>query len=299
MLEDANGLIPSGDALSAPAVEHRFVDTGLVKLHVACVGPPDGQPIILLHGFPDHWIGWKHQIPALAAAGYRLIIPDQRGYNTSDKPAGVRAYALGRLVEDISLLARAMEIERFHLIGHDWGGIVAWALAAERPAQVKKLVILNAPHPDALFGYALRSPTQFLRSAYVGFFQFPWLPEALLAARGSKVLERAVVGMARPGAFSAEDLALYRQAWRQPRALTSMLNWYRALRYRPSYPEMIKTPTLVLWGRKDTALEPGLADASARRCTDARVVFLPEATHWLHREMPGVVNAEILDFLGG
>jgi pimeloyl-ACP methyl ester carboxylesterase len=292
-------MIPFSDEFSGPSVEHRFVDTGLVKLHVACIGPSDGQPIILLHGFPDYWIGWKHQIPPLAAAGYRLIIPDQRGYNTSDKPAGVRAYSLGRLVEDVSLLAKAMNIERFHLIGHDWGGIVAWALAAERPAQVEKLVILNAPHPDALFGYALRSPTQFLRSAYVGFFQFPWLPEALLGASGSRVLERALVGTARPGTFAEEDLALYRQAWRQPRALTSMLNWYRALRYRPSYPDKIDTPTLVLWGRKDTALEPGLAEASARHCRDARVVFLPDATHWLHREMPGVVNAEILDFLGG
>jgi pimeloyl-ACP methyl ester carboxylesterase len=290
---------PAPDAPSSPAVEHRFVDAGLVKLHVAIVGPPDGQPVILLHGFPDHWIGWKHQIPALAAAGYRLIIPDQRGYNTSDKPAGVRPYALRRLVEDVLLLAKALDIERFHLIGHDWGGIVAWGVAAEAPARVERLVILNAPHPDALFGYALRSPTQFLRSAYVGFFQFPWLPEALLSARGSKILERALVRTARPGAFFDEDLALYRQAWRQPRALTSMLNWYRALRYRPSYPDLIDTPTLVLWGEKDTALEPGLAEASARHGADARVVFFPDATHWLHREAPQAVNEQILDFLAG
>lgn len=286
------------DPSAAASVTFRFVTAGRLRLHVAIAGPADGVPVVLLHGFPDHWIGWRHQIDALALAGYRVIVPDQRGYNLSDKPKGLRAYALDRLVGDLVGLADALDIERFNLVGHDWGGIVAWAAAASKPERVERLVVLNAPHPDAIFRYAVRSPTQFIRSSYAAFFQFPWLPEALLRAGDYNLLRKALLGTALPGTFSDEKLDLYRRAWRQTGSLTAMLNWYRALRYRRLYPETITAPTLVLWGKRDPALEAGLAADSAQPCRDARIEYLPDARHWPHREATDFVNAELLAFLG-
>lgn len=236
------------------ALEHRFVNLGSIQLHVVQFGPPKGRPVMLLHGFPDFWIGWKRQLGALASAGYRVIIPDQRGYNSSDKPRAIGEYALGKLVGDVVALADALGLERFYLVGHDWGGIVAWATAAIVPHRLDKLVILNAPHPSVLLPYSLQSPTQVLRSSYAAFFQIPLLPEAVLSAHRSALLVRALKGSSRQGAFDDEDVAAYRQAWEQPEALTSMLNWYRALRFGPSLPQRVTTPTLVIWGVQDQAL---------------------------------------------
>ncbi|MHB9363715.1 alpha/beta hydrolase [Mesorhizobium sp. LNJC403B00] len=203
---------------------------------------------MLLHGFPDFWIGWRRQIDALATAGFRVIVPDQRGYNTSDKPKAIREYTLPKLVGDVVAIADALGIGRFHLVGHDWGGIVAWAAGAKLPHRLERLVILNAPHPEVLLAHSLRSPTQFLRSSYAAFFQLPLLPEAFLGAGRSALLARALIKSSRTDAFTAEEIAEYRQAWERPGALTGMLNWYRALRFRPSLKERITTPTLVLWG---------------------------------------------------
>jgi pimeloyl-ACP methyl ester carboxylesterase len=279
-------------------LEHRWIQAGPIRLHVVLAGPQTGTPVFLLHGFPDAWFGWRHQIDALAEAGYRVVAPDQRGYTTSAKPHGPRRYALDALTADVAALADALAIDRFHLVGHDWGGIVAWAMGALMPERLERLVILNAPHPEALFPYALRHPSQFLRSLYAAFFQFPALPEAALRARDFALMERALVASARPGTFGAVDLAAYREAWRHPGALTAMLNWYRALRFRPRLEQRIAVPTLVLWGLKDTALEAGLAERSLSYCDNGRLVTFPEATHWLQREEAGAVNVELLAFLG-
>ncbi|KEQ07429.1 alpha/beta fold hydrolase [Pseudorhizobium pelagicum] len=279
--------------------EHRFVNVGSLRLHVVQFGPAGGRPVMLLHGFPDFWIGWRRQIDALASAGYRVIVPDQRGYNTSDKPGGVREYALPRLVGDVVALADALGVERFHLIGHDWGGIVAWATGATLPHRLDKLVILNAPHPEVLLAHAVHSPTQFLRSSYVAFFQIPLLPEAVLGARRSALLVRALRGSSRQGAFEEEDIVEYRHAWEQPEALSSMLNWYRALPFRPSLKARIVTPTLVIWGLQDKALEFGLAQRSLALCEDGKLELFAQATHWVHREESGAVNAALTAFLDG
>lgn len=279
--------------------QHRRISLGPLRLHVVEAGPVTGRPVVLLHGFPDHWIGWRHQIEALAGAGFRVIVPDQRGYNESDKPKGVRAYAIAKLLGDLEGLAEALGLDRFHLVGHDWGGIVGWAAGATKVERLEKLVILNAPHPEVLFAHALRSPTQFLRSSYAAFFQFPLLPEAVLSARNFALLRRALLSSSRPGAFTPDDIEAYRQAWAQPGALTGMLDWYRALRFRPNLRERIAVPVLVLWGLKDQALEPGLADRSLALCDDGRLQTFPDATHWLHREEPAAVNEAILAFLGG
>ncbi|MBB3934594.1 alpha/beta fold hydrolase [Aureimonas phyllosphaerae] len=279
------------------APTHRTIHCNGLRLHVVQAGPASGPPVVLLHGFPDFWIGWRPQMKALAEAGFRVIVPDQRGYNLSDKPKGVGAYALPKLVGDVLALSDALGHERFDLVGHDWGGIVAWTLAAKAPHRLRRLAILNAPHPEALFPHALRSPTQFLRSGYAAFFQFPLLPEAVLGARRFAVMVRALRQTGRPDAFTSADLDLYREAWSRPGALTGMLNWYRALRLRPRVQERITVPTLILWGLQDTALERGLADRSLRFCDNRRLETFRDATHWLHREEPGRVNAALLSFL--
>ncbi|WAJ27986.1 alpha/beta fold hydrolase [Antarcticirhabdus aurantiaca] len=278
-------------------IDHRQINLRGVRLHVAQAGPADGPPVLLLHGFPDFWIGWRSQIEALAGAGYRVVVPDQRGYNTSDKPKGIREYALPKLLDDVAALADALGHERFHLVGHDWGGIVAWAAGARMPDRLDTLVILNAPHPEALFPYAMRSPSQVLRSSYAAFFQFPILPEAVLSVRRCALLVRALERTSRPGTFPPEDIEAYRQAWERPGAIGAMLNWYRALRFRPRMSERIGVPTLVLWGLRDQALEPGLAEASLAFCDDGRLQTFPAATHWLQREEAAAVNAALLSFL--
>ncbi|NDV89422.1 alpha/beta fold hydrolase [Aurantimonas aggregata] len=280
-------------------IEHRFVTAGSTRLHVVQAGPADGKPVMLLHGFPDFWIGWRQQIQALASAGYRVIVPDQRGYNTSDKPKGIREYTLPKLLGDFAGLADALGFERLHLVGHDWGGIVGWAAGAKLPHRLDKLVILNAPHPEALFPHALRSPTQFLRSSYAGFFQFPLFPEIILSAGRSAVLVRALGRTSRRDAFTDEDLAEYQRAWEQHGSLTAMLNWYRALRFRPIMKEQITTPTLVLWGMRDHALEPGLAQRSLSFCDNGHLLTFDKAAHWVHREEVSAVNAALVSFLDG
>jgi pimeloyl-ACP methyl ester carboxylesterase len=281
--------------------EHARRRVGEVSLHVVEAGPPDGPLAILLHGFPEFWYGWRRQIGPLAAAGLKVVAPDQRGYNLSDKPQGVESYAVDRLAADVIGLAGALGRERFRLVGHDWGGVVAWRVAALPPERVERLAILNAPHPQAFGPYARAHLSQALRSAYIGFFQLPVVPEAALRAGGFALMRQALLRSSRPGAFTDEDLARYEAAWREPGALTATLNWYRAVRLKPerSGDGRIRCPTLVIWGRRDSALEPGLAEASAALCDDARVVWHDRATHWVQHEEPEAVNAALAEFLTG
>lgn len=282
---------------SADVTTHVLMANG-IRLHCAEAGPESGPLVLLLHGFPEHWWGWRKQIPALAEAGFRVVAPDQRGYNLSDKPQGVRLYALDALAADVVALVRACGRERCHLVGHDWGGLVAWWVATRHPGTVERLVIMNAPHPSILGAYARSHLSQALRSAYVGFFQLPWLPERLLAASDFASLRRALRSSSLKGTFPDEDLSVYARAWSQPGALTAMLDWYRALRHRPrvSAPG-VAAPTLLLWGEQDQALERGLAEASLRVCENGRGVYFPHATHWLHLEIPEDVNGALTDFL--
>ena len=204
--------------LDEAVLRHGRHDTGAVTLHVVEAGPADGPAVILLHGFPEFWFGWRHQIGALAAAGHRVVVPDQRGYATSDKPEGIDAYRGVRLAGDVVGLADALGIDRFRLVGHDWGGVVAWATAALHPGRVERLAVLNAPHPDTWGLYALTHPTQALRSAYVGLFQLPRLPEALLSAGRHRALRRSLLESSRPGTFTEADLDRYVEAWSKPGA---------------------------------------------------------------------------------
>ncbi len=282
-------------------ITHRFIPTNGVRLHVAEAGPQDGPLVVLLHGFPEFWYGWRRQIPALAAAGFHVVAPDQRGYNLSDKPAAVQDYATQILAADVVGLFDACGADRALLVGHDWGGGVAWTVAEQHPDRLRALAVLNCPHGQALREVLGRSPRQALRSWYMAAFQIPWLPEKLLGARGARRLGRAMRGTARRGTFSREDMTRYQEAWLQPGALTAMINWYRAgLRHpAPRSPAAIEPPTLLIWGEQDTALGTEFIEPICRPCADIRVERLPDASHWVQHEEPDAVNALLVEFLDG
>ena len=261
---------------------------------------------MLLHGFPDFSYGWREQMPAIAAAGFRAVAPDMRGYNRSDKPRGVAAYDLAHLADDIAALIGALGHDRAHaVIGHDWGGIVAWQLAATHRELVDRLVIVNAPHPRVL-RRELRTLDQLVRSSYAVFFQLPVLPELLLRANGYALVLRALRReVHRPGALTDADVERHRDALAQPGALTAMLNYYRATgrrmiglrRPRRRASSLTVQPTLIVWGDLDPFLNQRFVEGLEQWVPALRVVRFPTAGHWVHLDEPERVNAEITGFL--
>jgi pimeloyl-ACP methyl ester carboxylesterase len=284
--------------IAAAPLESMRLTTNGVGLDVVVAGPADGPPVLLLHGFPEFWYGWHRQIGPLARAGCRVLVPNQRGYDTSDKPPGVDAYGLDTLAADAIGLADAVGGRPLHVVGHDWGGLVAWWTALRHPQRVASLTVLNAPHPAAFARYLKAHPSQRRRSRYIAFFQLPWVPELALRANGCARLRSALVRTSRRGTFSDADVARYVEAWQRPGALTAMLNWYRGLRRaRPGRVDdpRIHVPTRVLWGERDRFLEAGLGDASLELCTQSRGRRgFPDASHWLQHEEPDEVVREIL-----
>jgi pimeloyl-ACP methyl ester carboxylesterase len=279
---------------------------------------------VLLHGFPEFWYSWRRQMRALASEGRRVVAPDQRGYNLSDKPEGVDAYRIDELAADVAGLVRHLGARRAVVAGHDWGGAVAWHLARTRPEVVERLAVLNAPHPRA-YRRELRSLDQLLRSWYVFFFQLPRLPEAAIRAFDYAVLERVLRrGPTRPDAFEPDEIAAYKAALDRPGALTAAVNWYRAnLRGpasgigggasgdsakvrgeeaaadRASAPrDPVDVPTLVIWGMRDRYLSPVLLDGLGRWVSDLTVERLPDVGHWVTAEAPGRVSALLAGFFG-
>lgn len=290
-------------------VEFRAFYTRDVILFGAIAGPEDGEPVVLLHGFPDFWLGWARQIRPLVEAGYRLIIPDQRGYNHSEKPDDVDAYRLRETGTDVIDLLNAAEIERAHLVGHDWGGAVSWWVAEHHSDRLETVSILNCPHSRVL-GKALMGnhPRQMLRSWYIALFQLPRVPEMLAKVKNFGLLQKAL-DSASPGAFTEEELAMYRRTWGREGALTAMLNWYRAARRETlerredgelhrAQPGGITTPTQIIWGVHDAALDRSLVEPSAALCESAQVQWVDDATHWVQRDRPGVVTERLLEFWG-
>jgi len=284
-------------------LEHHYVNTNDITLHVVQAGPAAGEVVVLLHGFPEFWYGWRHQIPFLAEAGYRVWAPDQRGYNLSDRPRAVGAYNLDLLAADVAGLIEASGRERVYVVGHDWGAAVAWWVALKYPELLKKLVILNVPHPVVMKRYARTHFRQMLKSWYILFFQLPWLPERLLGEDGFEVATEMLKATSRQGSFSEAELAQYRRAWDRPHALRGMINWYRALFRTPQTERMdslrVTVPTLIIWGRHDVALEWEMARLSLEMCDDGHLETLEEATHWVQHDEPHRVNELIQGFLAG
>jgi len=272
-----------------------------VQLHVQVAGPDDGSLVVLLHGFPEFWYGWRHQIPVLAEAGYRVLIPDQRGYNRSGTPRAVGAYDLDLLASDVCALIDAAGRDRAAVVGHDWGAMVGWYLAHTHPERLRRLAVLNVPHPRVFRDTLRSSPAQLLRSTYALIFQLPALPEWLLGRNDGQLLAALLRGSSHPGTFDDTDLAIYRQAWRRPGRLRGMLNWYRAAGRRalrtapPSAP--VEVPTLVVWGAQDVALSRRMAAPSAAMCVDSRLEIIDTATHWVQHDAPDLVNRHLLDHL--
>ncbi len=279
-----------------PGILHRTIDVGEVKLHIAELG--SGPLVVLLHGFPECWISWRNQMPALAAAGFRVVAPDLRGYGGSDKPSGVKAYGVESLARDIAGLIAALGESRAHLVGHDWGGIVAWHLAMWHPERVDKLVILNVPHPQKMRA-GLRTLRQLRKSWYFFFFQLPVLPEARLR-RGEFELLRKLFRFhpARRSAYDDEDIEALVSAMAQPGAATAAINYYRAaarVRTRPLQP--IEKPVLIIWGQLDKNLGAELAQPSAKWVPNARVELIAFAGHFVQADAPARVNELLLEWL--
>ncbi len=274
-----------------------FENSG-VRLHAIVAGPPDGRVAVLLHGFPEFWYGWRKQIGPLAAAGFRVIVPDQRGYNLSSKPRGVAAYALPELVSDVIAIADQLGQQKIFLAGHDWGAAVAWSTALLHPERITKLAIVNVPHPSVMRRYVYTRLQQTMRSWYIFFFQIPWLPEALFSSFDFRAGARALLSSSRPGTFSPEDLAQYRAAWSQPGAFRAMIHWYRAaIRYRMPFPDRtVRVPTRILWGERDRFLLLEMARESLRYCTNAELFTFAKATHWLQHEEPEEVSQLLVEF---
>jgi pimeloyl-ACP methyl ester carboxylesterase len=283
-------------------MENQQITVNGINLHVVQDGPSTGQLVILLHGFPEFWYGWRRQIPYLAAAGYRVWAPDQRGYNLSDKPDGIAAYSLDKLGADVIGLMDAAGQETAFVVGHDWGAAVAWWVAAIYPSRLARMVIINVPHGAVLTKHLRRNFAQIRKSWYMFFFQLPYLPETLIRLLNWNWLAQVLKSSSRPGTFSHDDLEIYRQAWSQPKALTSMINWYRSVMQKPPTPPetpRITVPTLLIWGAQDKFLGWELAQPSIDLCDDGRLVFFEEATHWVQHEESEQVNELIVEFFRG
>ena len=284
-------------------LEKQFIKVSDIQLHVVMAGPEDGEPVVLLHGFPEFWYGWKKQISFLAEQGYRVIVPDQRGYNLSDKPDGVRHYDLDILAQDIVNLATVLGYDKINLVGHDWGAAVSWWVATLFPDKLKKLIILNVPYPTVMANQILEGNlAQLLKSWYMGFFQIPFLPETIAGLSDYSMMANAMQESANPGSFSTEDMNAYRRAWSQPGAMTAMMNWYRAIARNPiendnHIERRIVTTTLMLWGEKDQFLGKELAEPSIQLCDDGELIFYPDASHWLQHDEADSVNKEVHRFL--
>jgi len=287
-----------------PGIRHERVDVGGVKLHCAVAGDP-GRPLMLfLHGFPEFWAAWRRPMLHFAARGWLCVAPDLRGYNLSDKPAGVEPYRAKHLIADVLALGAHYVAGKFTLVAHDWGGAVAWGVATGHPHKLERLVMINSPHPYVFWRELSNNPAQQRASEYMNLFRLP-KAERVLSENGYARLA---------GAFGHLDAAWrdeLAQAWAQPGALTGGLNYYRA---SPLYPPtaddpgarklqlkpedfMVRVPTLVLWGERDTALLTGCLEGLGECVPDLRLRRVPDASHWIVHEKPGLVCSEIEKFV--
>jgi pimeloyl-ACP methyl ester carboxylesterase len=280
-------------------IRERFIRTNGVKLHVKEAGPEDGPMILFLHGFPEFWYAWRKQIGYFAEKGYLAVAPDQRGYNLSDKPKGIEAYKLDELAKDAVGLIDAYRRDKIFLVGHDWGASVSWWTALKYPERLKKLVIMNVPHPKVMGTNLLRNPKQIQKSWYIFFFQLPMAAEKLAESNNYEWPLDMIRESSRPGAFTPEELEKYREAFAKPGAFSAMVNWYRAsLQARNEIPEsfQVRVPMLLLWGVNDTALLDEMADQSMKYCPEGRLLKFDQASHWIQHEEAGTINPMLDDF---
>lgn len=292
-----------------PHLTHRYAIVNGVRLHYVTAGK--GRMILFLHGFPEFWYAWKNQLAEFGTT-YRVVAPDMRGYNLSEKPASVDDYRLSILVEDVKALADHLKAKPFILVGHDWGGVVAWAFALTYPHYLDRLIIINAPHP-AIFQRELReNPAQQKASQYMLLFRRPDAEQILSANQYAALVQAVLAQGLQRGYFTEEDRKAYLAAWSQPGALTGGLNYYRAARVGPPSPAdetshtewaqefphgLIRVPTLVIWGEQDTALLTGNLNGLDQYVTSLTIHRIPDASHWVVHEKPELVNSLIRAFI--
>ncbi|MEL6131246.1 MAG: alpha/beta fold hydrolase [Cyanobacteria bacterium J06628_4] len=277
---------------------HGKITTNGIQLHYVTQG--EGPLMLLLHGFPEFWYSWRHQIPEFAR-DHTVVALDLRGYNDSDRPQSRSAYHMDELVADVKGAIASLGYDRCILVGHDWGGAIAWQFVYRYPAQVDRLIILNLPHP-AKFAQGLRTWQQLARSWYILFFQLPLLPELLLQANLSRSMEQTFRGMAiDKSAFSDADIKAYTTALAKPGALTAALNYYRnllPLLLSPTdWPILFQTRTLMIWGENDVALGKELTEGTEDYVQDFQIRYIPNCSHWVQQEQPQLVNHYIRTFL--
>src|ERR1051326_6878799 len=281
-----------------PTWRETTIETNGIRLHAAIEGE-HGPLVVLLHGFPECWYSWRQYLHPLAEAGFRAVAPDMRGYNLSDKPGGVLNYQLPILTSDVMGLIQALGEQKAIIVGHDWGGVVAWRFAMDYPQAVEKLVVCNAPHPARMAG-ELRHFRQLRKSWYIFFFQLPWLPDAMLRSNARLFLERGMRGSAvRKEAISDADLDVYAAAISQPGAATAMIAYHRPLaRWGRNLPlRQIDAPALLIWGEEDIALGKPLTEGNERFVPNLRVHRIPNCGHSVQQEAVEEVEQALLDFV--
>ena len=277
---------------------HQYIVTNGIRLHYVTQG--EGPLIVLLHGFPEFWYSWRYQIPFLAEHGYTVVAPDLRGYNETDKPR--KGYDIPTLLRDIEGLVRGLGQQKACIVGHDWGGVLAWAFAMNYPEITESLIVMNAPHPAAMMR-EMRTFKQLRKSWYVFAFQIPWLPEYMLGRNNANKIGRMLRGAAlQKSAFPNDVTARYQEAMSKPGAIKAAISYYRQLFRRlpisfKSYAVQIKAPTLLIWGEKDIALGIELSTGLERWVNDIQIKRIPDSGHWVQQEQPEKVNQYMLDFL--
>jgi epoxide hydrolase 4 len=274
-------------------LEHQYTSVNGIRMHYVRAGA--GETVVLLHGFPESWYSWRHQIAALSPS-YRVVAPDLRGYNETENRG---PYDTDTLQQDVLELIEQVGGGPVHLVAHDWGAAIAWLVAINHPDVLRTLTICNVPHPS-IFQKGIRKPRQLLRSWYIGFFQIPFLPERVLAMRNYHILARTLIRDCRPGTFTREDIKMFLDGWRR-QGLGGGINWYRALlrspRKLPDPVPTIETPTLMLWGENDIALGKELTYGTEDYVQKLRLEYFPGTSHWVQQEEPERVNALLLEHL--
>jgi len=279
------------------SLTHEYITTNGVKLHYVTQG--EGPLMLMLHGFPEFWYSWRYQIPEFAQ-NFKVVALDLRGYNDSDKPEAQSAYVMDEFIKDIEGVIKGLGYQKCVLVGHDWGGAIAWNFAYAHSEMLERLIILNLPHP-AKFAEGFRTPQQLVRSSYMFFFQLPWLPELLLQASDYQAIEMAFKGMAvNKNVFTQADIDAYKKAVAKPGALTAMLNYYRNIfeqKILNPNKGVLEVPTLMIWGEKDTALGKELSYGTEAYVRDFQIKYIANCSHWLQQEKPELVNQYMREFL--
>ncbi len=287
-----------GFDLAAAGIATEFIDAGELRFEVLTAGDPDSERLaLLLHGFPELGYSWRYQMPLLARLGYRVWAPNQRGYGRTTRPTRRADYHIDRLLADAAALIDTSRAKSVTLVGHDWGGVVAWMFALRGVRDLERLVVMNLPHPQR-FHEALQHKEQRRRSRYTLLLRTPWLPEFLFRLGGARAIGEAFHSMAiDKDRFPPDVLGVYRRAALDPGALTAMFNWYRANALPSTFAEafpVLETPTLMVWGEEDTALGKEMTSRTHELVSDFTLRLLPNVSHWVQQEAPEAVN-EILE----